>query len=73
MSNSTARGPGQLILTMGSSTDLVQTYLRMVQPQCYVLDWGSFARSWDEAGRVSDRLSPTNECLALVIQVTAWS
>jgi hypothetical protein len=52
------------------STDLVQTYLTVFQGQCHVVDWQAFSRNWDAAGRNSDRLSPPNECLALVIQ--AW-
>ena len=48
--------------------DLVQTYLQVFQSQCHVVDWEAFSRNWDAAGRNSDRLSPPNECLALVIQ-----
>lgn len=50
---------------------LVQNYFSVVHQQCHIVDAPTFQRVWDAAGRDSDRLNPTNECLALVIM--AWS
>jgi hypothetical protein len=56
-------------LGLAISDHLVQTYLQVFQTQCTVVDWEAFSHNWDAAGRNSDALNPTNECLALVIQV----
>lgn len=51
--------------------DLVRTFFDMFQPQCPLVDTTLFLQAWENAGRVTENLSPANECLALVIQ--AWA
>jgi hypothetical protein len=50
--------------------DLVQSYLQVFQMQCHVVDWQLFSKNWADAGRDASRMSPTNEILALAIQVS---
>ncbi|KDE09035.1 hypothetical protein MVLG_00754 [Microbotryum lychnidis-dioicae p1A1 Lamole] len=50
---------------------LVQTYYTVFQVQMHVVDWPVFQQTWDNAGRNAAAMSPTNECLAVVIQ--AWA
>ncbi|GAA5923652.1 hypothetical protein JCM3775_000461 [Rhodotorula graminis] len=50
---------------------LVRVFFDVFQPQCPLVDTMLFLQAWENAGRVTENLSPANECLALVIQ--AWA
>ncbi|GAA5910710.1 hypothetical protein JCM5296_006820 [Sporobolomyces johnsonii] len=50
---------------------LIRTFFAVFQPQCPLVDQELFEGAWTLAGRVSENLSPANECLAAVIQ--AWA
>lgn len=65
-------GGGSLELTLLWTTDLVQVFHQYVHSQCSVVDWEHFEASWDAAGHVSEAMTPTGECLSLVMQVGSF-
>ena len=51
----------------------MRVFFDVFQPQCPLVDTMLFLQAWENAGRVTENLSPANECLALVIQVRSLS
>lgn len=82
-SSRTPQDPGQSVIRAAEarfvsselgrtiSAHLVQNYFDVVHEQCHLVDAEPFLKAWDAAGRDTDMLSPSYDCLALVIQ--AWS
>ncbi|GAA6054141.1 hypothetical protein JCM3770_003216 [Rhodotorula araucariae] len=69
------RSPSTRLASMTFTHDLgdhlVRTFFDVFQPQCPLVDVSLFLPAWENAGRTLENLSPTNECMALVVQ--AWA
>ncbi|KAK4057930.1 hypothetical protein OIO90_001149 [Microbotryomycetes sp. JL221] len=50
---------------------LIANYSFVYQGQCFVVDWDVFHSNWTDAGRMSARMSPTEQCLIFAMQ--AWA
>lgn len=56
-------------LNSPSCSDLIETYRDVVQVLSPVVAWDHFDKNWEAAGRNAEAMSPTGECLCLVMQV----
>lgn len=53
------------------SDHLIQAYHDLIHTQCPIVDWAHFQVNYDASGRRAEAMSPTGECLCLVMQ--AWA
>ncbi|KAM0745958.1 hypothetical protein T439DRAFT_330158 [Meredithblackwellia eburnea MCA 4105] len=58
-------------LARSIANHLIQVFRAHVHEQCAVVDLDHFQRNWDSAGHVAENMTPTGECVALVMQ--AWA